>query len=71
MRVWKTTKTKVPIKAEVIPVTVKPAEVAALKQDVSDKQKVIDKLQTDLTAQQQVTTDLEVRLNAVEVIIIP
>ena len=46
-----------PIKVEVIPATVKPGdfkklqvEVAALEKNVSDKQKVIDKLSADLMA---------------------
>ncbi len=60
-------------KSTVIPVVVKPAEfkklqgeVTTLEKDVADKQIVIDKLQADLTTQQQVSAALEVRIGDLE-----
>lgn len=53
-------------KVEVIPRRVKPetvlklqADVIALKKDVADKQKVIDKLQTDMILQDERIGNLE------------
>lgn len=74
----KTTKTKVPIKVEIIPVRVKPADfkksqadVAVLEQDVSNKQKAIEKLQADLAVQQQTSADLEGRIENLEGMVAP
>ena len=58
-----------PLNVEVIPVRIMPAtvenlrtDVTALAKDAGDKQKVIDKLEANLAAQQQTSTSLEQRI---------
>lgn len=63
------------MEVEVIEVRVKPADfkklqgnVVVLEKDVSDKQKMIEKLQSDLATQQQAVIDLTERVDAIEIL---
>ena len=63
------------MEVEVIEVRVRPADfkklqgnVVVLEKDVSDKQKMIEKLQSDLATQQQAVIDLTERVDAIEIL---
>ena len=54
------------MKVKIIKVAVKPADFKKLQADVSDKQKAIDKLQLDLTLQQEASVALAKRVDVIE-----